>query len=152
MAENEMQEIKLGKNQEAIVRQKRSKIRPGGFSAISMISNQHSTVAEDLFDKLTQVSKGAFSLFNQIKYLRDEKTNMATFPTKDWPHYKRVVFGRQLMELRKIGLMRIAKREMVARDPQQPYHLPRQTYMINPSMIMCWDWEDAKILWDECKI
>jgi hypothetical protein len=109
-------------------------------------------VREDLFDLLLGVSKGAFKLWNDLKYRRDEKNNLSTYPTSDWSVHKQQGFSRHLRELRDKDMIKIAKREMVATDPQRPYKTPKQTYMINPHMMKCWDWEDAKILWDECRI
>jgi hypothetical protein len=41
---------------------------------------------------------------------------------------------------------------MIGKDPIRPYVTPKHTYMINPELLKCWAYEDAELLWDQCKM
>ena len=135
--------------QEVIVRKKRKRIM-GKFSAVSQLSKVGEG-SHDIFDLLCQVSKGAFGVFNELKHRRDEQTNLTTFITTDLSKTKRETFSRNLKELRQVDVVRIAKRTMTGTDPGRPYVSPRQTYMLNPILLKCWGFEDAELLWGQCK-
>jgi hypothetical protein len=106
---------------------------------------------QDILDMLDKVSKGAFRLFNEIKKRRSPNSNLAHYPTVDFNKTQRESFSRQLKELRDLGLVKVAKRKMVGVDLEKPYLIQRQTYMINPDLVKCWHYEDAAMLWIQCK-
>ena len=136
--------------QEVIVRTKRRKIM-GPFSAISKLSNVNNKTDNDIFDRLNQVSKGALAVFTSIKSRRNENNNFAGYDTSDFSKTHKETFSRHLMELRKQNIVRRAGRVMIATNPRRPYQNHKQTYMINPDLLKCWDFEDAMILWNQCK-
>jgi hypothetical protein len=136
-------------NEEVIVRIKKRKI-DGKFSAIGKLTKDGQEQT-DIFDLLDQVSKGAFSLFTAMKRLRNENNNLVKYSTKDWSKSDREKFSRQLKELRTNNIVRVAKRTMYGKDLQRPYDCKRQTYMINPDLLKCWDFDDADELWSQCK-
>jgi hypothetical protein len=151
MAKSEKQSVSYDhNNQEVIVRNKKQRIG-GTFSAIGRLSTVHNQVGEDIFDKLEQVSKGAISLFVQLKRHRDDQNNLVPYPTKEWSQTHRESFSRQLKELRTIGLVRVAKRVMKSATPGICYTTAKQTYMIDPNAIKCWKYQDAERLWEQCK-
>jgi len=135
--------------QEVLVRTKRRKIM-GPFSAIGRLSTDKSG-EDDIFDLLDQISKGAISLFRKFKSLRDENNNTLCYVLDQMSQSKRVLFGRYLRELRNKDIVRITLREMVAHNPQRPYVFSKSSYMINPNLIKCWDYEDSEALWGQCK-
>jgi len=122
----------------------------GPFSAIGPLSTMDSK-DDDLLDRLDTVSKGAFKLFNEIKKRRSENSNLANYPTTTFSKTQRESFSRQLRELKLAGLVKVAKRTMIGIDLEKPYVTPKQTYMINPDMVKCWHYEDAAMLWIQCK-
>lgn len=136
-------------NEEVVVRRKRRKIM-GPFSAIGKMSDVHSDT-EDIFDSLDQVSKGAFRLFNELKKRRDPDNNLTVFVTTGFTKTHKESFSRHLKELRQQNIVKIAQRTMLGVDPRRPYATRKQTYMLNPSLIKCWHYEDADILWLQCK-
>jgi hypothetical protein len=135
--------------EELVVRAKKRKI-DGKFSAIGKLTKDGQK-QKDIFDLLDQVGKGAYSLFTELKRLRNENNNLVEYSTKDWSKSDREKFSRQLKELRKNNIVRVAKKRMYGQDPQRPYVSERQTYMINPDLLKCWEYEDAYHLWSQCK-
>ena len=123
----------------------------GPFSAIGPLSTMDSP-EEDLLDLLDQVSKGAFKLFNEIKKRRSQNSNLAHYSTVALSKTQRESFSRQLRELKQLSLVRVARRQMVGVDIEKPYVTKRQTYMINPDLVKCWHYEDAGMLWIQCKV
>ena len=135
--------------QEVVVRKRRKKIM-GKFSAISQLSSL-SEPRNDIFDVLTQVSKGAFNLFNEFKTHRDDQTNLVTYSTQAFKKTHRETFSRNLKELRKVNLVKVAMKTMTGMDARRPYVSPKQTYMLNPDLLKCWNYDDAQLLWGQCK-
>ena len=148
---NSKQEVSYDKlTQEVLVKNKRKRIM-GPFSAIGSLSTVDDLNEEDIFDLLSQVSKGAMVLFNAFKLLRCEDSNMARYDISNMTKTRKETFSRNLKELRKANIVRVALREMVTTEPTRPYKLPKNTYMINPDLLKCWHFEDAAILWRQCK-
>jgi hypothetical protein len=136
-------------NEELVVRRKSVKIKPP-FSAIGELASGGQK-QKDIFDLLVQVSKGAFSLFNDLKRCRNVNNNLVKYSTKDWSKTQKETFSRRLRELRKYKIVRIARARMDGLGPNQQYVCKRQTYMINPDLLKCWDFDDADLLWSQCK-
>ena len=93
-------------NEEVIVRIKKRKIN-GLFSAIGRLSTVYNHQDPDIFDLLAQVSKGAFSLFTDLKHHRNENNNLVKYSTKDWSKSDKEKFSRQLKELRTNNIVRV---------------------------------------------
>jgi hypothetical protein len=143
--------ISYDKNlEEVTVRKRRRKIM-GPFSAVSKLSTLNNNLGDDIFDRLAKVSKGAMVLFTEMKKRRSEATNFVPYDTREFSKTAKETFSRQLKELRVQGLVRKTYKTMVAADPQRPYLFQQQTYMINPELLKCWEYEDAAILWEECQ-
>ena len=136
-------------NEELVIRRKRKMIK-SPFSAVGKLTSYRDNHT-DIFDLLAQVSKGAFRLFTELKRHRDEKNNLVYYPTKDKSKTQKETFSRRLRELRKYKIVRIARARMDGLDPKRPYVYGRQTYMINPDLLKCWDYEEADFLWRQCK-
>lgn len=113
------------------------------FSMIGVIRDMRNRDREpiDIFEILEKVSKKAFSVFNEVKLNRDPATNMCHFPINHLPRSAQVSIRTALGELYKAEILRKAKTINLLNP------LPRQTYMINPYMIKCWDYEEAKEIW-----
>lgn len=137
------------KNEELVIRRKIAKIK-APFSAVGELTLDGEKQT-DIFDLLDQVSKGAFSVFTVLKRRRNVNNNLATYSTKDWSKTHRETFSRRLRELRRKGIVRVARAKMVGQDLMRPYICKRQTYMINPDLLKCWDYDDANLLWNQCK-
>jgi hypothetical protein len=151
MSESNKQQISYDKEvQEVVVRTKKKRIS-GTFSAIGRLRTVHNNVDPDVFDKLTGVSKGAFKLFVELKLHRDDKTNLVPYPTAELDKTRKETFSRQLRELRQAGLVRVAQRNMKSATPGLVYQTKKQTYMIDPDALKCWNFADATILWEQCK-
>ena len=138
-----------GKTQEALVRNRKRKIK-GYFTPVGKLTSYRDKHT-DIFDLLAQVSKGAFRLFTELKRHRDEKNNLVYYPTKDRSKTQKETFSRRLRELRKYNIVRIARARMKVQNPVRLYICERQTYMINPDLLRCWEHEDADQLWIQCK-
>ena len=136
-------------NEELVLRRKKKMIK-SPFSAVGELTSDGQKKT-DIFDLLDQVSKGAFSLFTDLKRGRDKNNNLVHYSTKDRSKTQRETFSRRLRELRKHNIVRIARARMVGHDSQRPYVCKRQTYMINPDLLKCWDFDDADQLWSHCK-
>jgi hypothetical protein len=135
--------------QEVTVRSKKKRIE-GTFSAVGKLSTMKED-RDDIFDLLDRVSKRAFHLFNELKTRRNENNNLVVYPTCELSKTQRETFSRQLKELREVNLVRIAKRQMAGQDLRRPYVTDKQTYMLNPELLKCWNYKDAALLWDQCK-
>ena len=142
--------INYDKYNEELVLRRKSKMIKSPFSAVGKLTSDGQEKT-DIFDLLDQVSKGAFSLFTALKRCRNVNNNLVYYSTKDWSKTQKETFSRRLRELRKYNIVRIARARMVGHDFQRPYVCKRQTYMINPDLLKCWEYEDAALLWSQCK-
>ena len=136
-------------NEELVLRRKRKMIK-SPFSAVGELTSDRQKKT-DIFDLLDQVSKGAFSLFTALKRCRNVNNNLVKYSTKDWSKTQKETFSRRLRELRKYNIVKIARARMYGLGPNQQYVCKRQTYMINPDLLKCWDFDDADLLWSQCK-
>ena len=143
---------------EAVVRKKSGKRIKGQFSAISPLTNikrRRRTVQADVFDLLDQVSKGAFSVFNNLKYNRSEENNITRFEFDgEMTKTQRETHSRKVGELKVVGLIRNVKKQLQY-DPSEPDRAficsdPKKTFIINPEMIRCTNHDEAEYLWGQC--
>lgn len=110
---------------------------------------------QDIFDLLDQVSKGAFSVFNNLKYNRSEETNITRYKSPgEMSKTDKEVLSRKIRELKNVDLIRAVKKyipEMEV-DGCRPYVFkdPRSTFIINPIMIRCMNHDEAMYLWEQC--
>jgi len=116
------------------------------YSPFSMIGvlrdmNNKDTQLPDILDILEKVPKGAFSLFNELKLRRDPGTNMCHYPTTHLSQVEQVSIRRAFGELYKAGILRRAKTVDILNPT------PKQTYMINPHIIKCWEYKKALEIW-----
>jgi len=108
---------------------------------------------EDIFDLLDQVSKGAFSVFNNLKYNREESNNISRYScTEEMSKTEKEVLSRRLSELKKVDLIRTLKKDIPMEGSEHVYHFhdPRKVFIINPTMIRCLDHKEAMYLWEYC--
>lgn len=112
---------------------------------------------QDVFDLLDQVSKGAFSVFNNLKFNRDEGNNITKYESAgEMSKTNREVLSRKLKELKDIGLIRNMKKEIKCPDDgyggyrSYSFKDPRTVFIINPVMIRCKNHNEAMYLWNQC--
>jgi len=142
---------------EVVVRKKSKRSINGYFSAISVLSNKAREgrgMEPDVFDLLDKVSKGAFSVFNNLKYNRNEENNVTHYiSTEEMNKTDREVLSRKLSELKKIGLIARMKKEVrVSSIPggYYTYNDPRKVFIINPYYIKCKNYNEADEIWNQC--
>lgn len=145
-----------GTTSEAIVRKRTNNKLRSPFSAVSALTNKKRVsimMKEDVFDLLDQVSKGAFSVFNNLKYNRSETDNTTQFAEDaEMTRTQKETLSRKLKELRAVGLIRMVKGEIQDRDTLKVFTLPKGTFIINPDMIRCTDHDGAEYLWNQCEL
>lgn len=141
------------KRQEAIIRAKRNRIQ-GPFSPIGPVTNKHRkrNMAPDIFDLLDRVSRGAFSVFNVMKFNRSEETNLTQYVTDEtMTKTDREVLSRRTRELKNAGIIRAARKPVSSLDGSVNYSFPRGTFIINPHLLLCQNMAEAVHIWDHCK-
>lgn len=105
----------------------------------------------DVFDLLDKVSKGAFSVFNNLKYNRSEEDNVTQYVGDEMNKTERESLSRRLKELKDVGLIRRVKKELKSGGGKvYTFKDPRNTFIINPEMIRCQDHDEAEHLWNQC--
>jgi hypothetical protein len=111
------------------------------------------SMQQDIFDLLDSVSKGAFTVFNNLKFNRSEDNNLTKYHQEEMSKTDREVLSRRIKELKDIGLIRSLKKEIPATKSYQVYRFqdPRKIFIINPNMIRCTNHEEATYLWDQCE-
>ena len=145
-----------GRVSEVVVRGKSGNRIIGQFSAISPLTNRNrmrGSMQQDIFDLLDSVSKGAFTVFNNLKFNRSEDNNLTKYHQEEMSKTDREVLSRRIKELKDIGLIRSLKKEIPATKSYQVYRFqdPRKIFIINPNMIRCTNHEEATYLWDQCE-
>ena len=101
----------------------------------------------DVFDVLNQVSKGAFSVFCELKYRRDLHSNIVAYPGNDsLTRTQKETLSRKLKELRSVDLIRLLPKKI--RMEKQTLRFPRGTFMINPELLRCSNHDAAIVLWN----
>ena len=115
----------------------------GPFSMIGVMTRMETTnINQDIFDLLLKVSKSAMQLFNQLKLRVDPYTNMTCYPCPDPTHSKRNIYNRCMKELKDVGIVKKAKTTDLL-NPVEKY-----TYMLNPSLIRCREYDRALQVWE----
>lgn len=107
----------------------------------------------DVFDLLDKVSKGAFSVFNNLKFNRSEENNITRYESpEEMSKTDREVLSRRLKELKDVGLICSVKKQIPMQNGFQAYtfHDPRRTFIINPTLIRCANHDEAMYLWSCC--
>lgn len=140
------------KTEEVVIKRRVNSIgKP--FSIISVTSNKkRRNMVKDIFDLLDEVSKGAFSVFNQLKYNRDEDNNTIYYPIPDGLTKSQTETRyRNIRELKKVGLIGSMKVEAAGFIPNTVYKFKKHTYIINPDMLRCWKYDEAMHLWSNRK-
>lgn len=140
---------------EVVVRKKTGNRLKTPFSAIGPISNQSRSkqMRPDVFDLLEEVSKGAFAVFNNLKFNRSEDTNISRYtPTEEMSSTDKQTLSRKLSELKRVGLIRRVKKT-IKRDANSTYNFkdPRKVFIINPELLRCRDTDEADFLWEACE-
>lgn len=106
----------------------------------------------DVFDLLDKVSKGAFSVFNNLKFNRSEDNNVTQYESgEEMSVYEKESLSRRLKELKDVRLIcRVKKNVTMDENKSFTFKDPRNTYVINPDLIKCKNHEEAAQLWGQC--
>ena len=156
--EGKLQNITFdGNTSEVLIRKRAFNRIVGPFSAIGPLTNRKrqrgNMQAQDIFDILDKVSKGAFSVFNNLKFNRDEETNLTQYACpEEMTKTDKEVLSRRLRELKDVDLIRSLKKEIPIPGSNQIYHFqdPRKSFIINPNLIRCSKHAEALHLWQAC--
>jgi hypothetical protein len=118
------------------------------FSGIGPIRNQNSYYRNDpdIFDIINRLTKGASDLFVQLKYEMDLKNNLVCYPVKNNTKSGRSSFSRALNQLIDAKLIKKALNNPTIK--KLSIHFEPQTYMINPYLIKCREYDRALGIWD----
>ena len=142
------------RNNEVVIRKRGSSSIRTPFSAVSVLTNKNRRrkVAQmDVFDLLDQVSKGSFSVFNNLKFNRAEEDNITQYVGEDMNKTDKESLSRRLKELKEVGLIRRVKKELHGKNGKvYTFKDPRNTFIINPDMIRCNNHSEAEHLWEQC--
>lgn len=111
------------------------------FQAIGPLTTVGHKGEPDIFDRLADLPQGAVKVFNEIKKHRDYKTSICVYQTDGLKTSEKAVFNRNIKRL-------IAK-EIIKRVPvsNDYVRVRKGTYMINPVLIKCVNYSNAKLLW-----
>jgi len=145
-----------GSTTEVVVRKKTGNKIQGQFSAISVLTNKKrakNNMDPDIFDLLDNVSKGAFSVFNNLKYNRSEDNNITKYHSdKEMNKTEKEVLSRRIRELKDVGVICAMKKEISVPGSYQVFRFkdPRKVFIINPIMIRCNNHDEASYLWSMC--
>ena len=146
-----------GNTSEVLVRKKTFNRIIGPFSAIGPLTNRKRQRGimhtQDIFDVLDQVSKGAFSVFNNLKFNRDEENNLTRYEYPgEMSKTDKEVLSRRLRELKDVDVIRSLKKEIPIPGSDQLYRFqdPRKSFIINPNLIRCSKHAEALHLWQAC--
>ena len=140
---------------EVVVRKRTSHTIRTPFSVVSALTNRNrkgKLMTNDVFDLLDQVSKGAFSVFNNLKFNRSETDNVTRYENNEMSKTEKESLSRRLKELKDVGLICRVKKTLQSKDGKSYiFKEPRNTFIINPDMIRCTDHDGAEYLWKQCK-
>ena len=147
------------KTSEVIVRKKSNSTLRAPFAAVAPFTNvkrknkRMNVDAFDLLDLLEKVSKGAFSVFNNLKFNRSENNNISKFTQEELMNKtEKESLSRRLKELKDVGLIRRVKKHIPYIDNHSfTFNDPRNTYIINPDILRCTNHDEAEFLWEHCK-
>lgn len=105
----------------------------------------------DIFDRLDKVSKGAFSVFRDLKYNRDVETNMTRIEEDDMTRTQKETLSRRLKELKDIDVIRKVSGPLIDTDGERIFRVQAGTHIINPELIRCLEHNTAEHYWEQCK-
>lgn len=116
----------------------------GSFQAISPL-RAHEPGEPDIFDLLASISTSSFKVFNALKVKRNEKNSLCHYPTDKLSKSERVMFNR--------GVRKLMGKNIIKRVPvsSEIINVRKNTYMINPVMIKCKDYQNACSIWGQLK-
>jgi hypothetical protein len=142
------------KNNEVLIRKKTVRSIRTPFSAVSALTNkkrQRRVTQMDVFDLLDKVSKGSFSVFNNLKFNRSEEDNITQYAGDELNKTEKESLSRRLKELKDVDLIRRVKKELKSSSGKiYTFKDPRNTFIINPDMIRCNNHNEAEYLWNQC--
>ncbi|OFE12349.1 hypothetical protein PHACT_03695 [Pseudohongiella acticola] len=112
----------------------------GSFQAISPLRTSE-TSGPDIFDLLASVSHSSFKVFNKLKAKRNEKNSLCHYRTDKLSKSEREMFNR--------GVRQLVGKNIIKRVPvsSEVTNVRKNTYMINPVIIKCWEYEEACSVW-----
>jgi ribosomal protein S1 len=115
----------------------------GYFQAISPLSDGQIN-ERDIFDKLANIPASALKVFIILKNSRNDKSALCTHlhdPRSS--KSEREVFNR--------GIRDLMQEEIIKRVPVKNDHIKvrKGTYMMNPILIKCKNYQDACLLWSQ---
>ncbi|RLB94160.1 MAG: hypothetical protein DRH26_01990 [Deltaproteobacteria bacterium] len=146
------------KTSEVIVRKKSSHKLRAPFAAVAPFTNikrrnkSMNVDVFDLLDLLEKVSKGAFSVFNNLKFNRSEDNNISKYtPEELMNKTEKESLSRRLKELKDVGLIRRVRKHIpYINNHSFTFDDPRNTYIINPEILRCTNHDEAEHLWNHC--
>lgn len=142
------------KREEVVIRPKRNEGLRTPFSAIGPLTNvnqKRGHMEPDVFDRLDKVSKGAFSVFKDLKSHRSVETNLTIYPGKDnMTRTQKETLSRRLKELKEQDLVRPVTKTLFELDQQRTFNVRRGTLIINPELIRCINHDEAECYWNQC--
>jgi predicted transcriptional regulator len=142
------------KQNEVVIRRRSGRSIRTPFSAISTLTNKkrmRQAMQKDVFDLLDQVSKGSFSVFNNLKFNRSEEDNLTQYVGEEMNKTEKESLSRRLKELKDVGLIRRVKKELKSSGGKiYTFKDPRNTFIINPDMIRCNNHNESEYLWGQC--
>ena len=113
---------------------------PKEFTGIGMIINKNSKHCKnttDIFNILVQINSIAvMRVFNDLKNNRDPDNNHTVSPVIGLSKHQIHDLNKHLVILRKYKIIKKIK---------------KRVFMFNPALIMCWDYDEAKIEWSKLK-
>lgn len=134
---------------EYIIKAKRKyKETYGRYSMVGKLRHKNTRkVYMDLFDRLCTVSKSAIIIFNEIKANLDPEIGIAVMAEwKDLDASQRRANNRRLAELKEIDLVLKVRHVKGIVIPPAKY-----SYMVNPYLMIPWQFDDAKKVWKALK-
>jgi len=106
------------------------------------MNNKTKNLPPDIIECLNMVSKGAISLFTDMKTHLDYKNNIVYYPTNKFTQSQKTMFSRYLSELKKVNLVRKINKTYLYK------HTPKHLYIINPYLVKCNDYSKALDMWN----
>jgi hypothetical protein len=116
----------------------------GPFTMIGELrtmNNKSKNLPLDIIERLNLVSKGAISLFTEMKMHLDYTDNTVHYPTDKFTQSQKTMFSRYLSELKKVDLVRKVRKTHVYK------RAPKHLYMINPTHVKCNAYSKALDIW-----
>ena len=116
----------------------------GPFTMIGEIrtmKNKSKNLPMDIIERLNMLTKGAISLFTDMKMHLNYMDNTIFYPTDGFTQSQKTMFSRYFGELKKVDLVRKVKKTHVHKKA------PKFLYMVNPEMVKCNEQSKAEEIW-----